>query len=76
MWVTELHAGLARRVRKADQLRSNPMTDKKNKTKKKRLPKGLRKHSRRLKQEARKEDTVYRSPIIRRVPEKKPENSF
>jgi hypothetical protein len=46
------------------------MTDKKNKTKKKRLPKGLRKHIRRLKQEARKEGTLYRAPIIRHVPEK------
>ena len=36
-------------------------------TKKKRLPQGLRKYIRRLKQTARKEDTVYRSPIIRRT---------
>lgn len=49
------------------------MTDKTiktNKTKKKRLAKGLRKHIRGLKQDARKEGTVYRSPIIRRAPEK------
>jgi hypothetical protein len=46
------------------------MTDKTNKPKKKRLPKGLRKYIRRLKQEARKEGTVYRAPIIRRAPEK------
>jgi hypothetical protein len=47
------------------------MTDKTSKIhKKKRLSKGLRLHIRRLKQEARKEDTVYRAPIIRRVPEK------
>jgi RNA processing factor Prp31 len=52
------------------------MTDKTRKTKKKRLPQGLRKHIRRLKQEARKEGTVYRSPIIRRTPAKQPGNSF
>ncbi len=49
------------------------MTDKTNKTSKtnkKRIPQGLRKHIRRLKQEARKEGTVYRSPIIHRAPEK------
>jgi len=47
------------------------MTDKTNKMhEKKRLPKGLRLHIRRLKQEARKEGTVYRSPIIHRAPEK------
>ena len=49
------------------------MTDKTNKTSKsnkKRLPQGLRKHIRGLKQDARKEGTVYRSPIIRRAPEK------
>jgi hypothetical protein len=40
------------------------------KTNKKRLPKGLRTHIRRLKQEARKEGTVYRAPVVRRVPEK------
>ena len=45
-------------------------TSKKNKTKKKRLSKGLRKHIRRLKQEAQKEGAVYRSPIVRRAPEK------
>ena len=47
------------------------MTDKKDKPKKKRLPKGLRTYIRRLKQEARKEGTVYRAPIIQRAPEKK-----
>ena len=46
------------------------MTDKTNKTKKKRLSKGLRLHIRRLKQEARKEGTVYRAPIIHRTPVK------
>jgi hypothetical protein len=46
------------------------MTENTGKTKKKRLPQGLRKHVRRLKQEARKEGTVYRSPIIRRTPAK------
>lgn len=47
------------------------MTDKKSKTNEgKRLPKGLRLHIRRLKQEARKEGTIYRSPIARRVPAK------
>jgi hypothetical protein len=46
------------------------MTNKTGKTKMKRLPQGLRKHIRRLKQEARKEGTVYRAPIIKRVPEK------
>jgi hypothetical protein len=45
-------------------------TSKINKTKKKRLSKGLRKYIRGLKQDARKEGTVYRSPIIRRAPEK------
>jgi len=45
------------------------MTDKTN-IKKKRLPKGLRLHIRRLKQEARKEGTVYRAPIIHRTPVK------
>ena len=50
------------------------MTDKKNKMNKgKRLPKGLRKHIRRLKQEARKEGTVYRSPIVHHNPAKKTE---
>jgi len=34
MMVTELHAELARKVKKVDKLRRNPMTDKKNKTKK------------------------------------------
>jgi hypothetical protein len=52
------------------------MTDKTSKTEKKRIPQGLRKHIRRLKQEARKEGTVYRSPIVRRTPAKKPGNSF
>lgn len=44
------------------------MTDKTNKTTKKRLSQGLRTHIRRLKQEARKEGTVYRAPIIHRTP--------
>jgi len=48
------------------------MTDKKSKMNEgKRLSKGLRKHIRRLKQEAIKEGTVYRSPIIRHSPAKK-----
>jgi hypothetical protein len=52
--------------------RSNSMTDKKSKMNEgKRLPKGLRKHIRLLKQEANKEGTVYRSPIERRSPAKK-----
>ena len=47
------------------------MTDKESKMNEgKRLSKGLSLHIRRLKQEARKEGTVYRAPIIRRVPEK------
>jgi len=48
-------------------------TTKTSKTKMKRLPKGLRLHIRRLKQEAGKEGTVYRPPIIKRVPEKSAE---
>ena len=57
--------------------RSNSMTDKKSKMNEgKRLPKGLRLHIRRLKQEARKEGTVYRAPIVRRSPAKKTENSI
>ncbi len=48
------------------------MTDKTSKNHgKKRLPKGLRQYIRRLKQEARKEGTVYRAPITRRAPAKK-----
>ena len=48
------------------------MTDKKSKMNEgKRLPKGLRKHIRLLKQEAIKEGTVYRAPAIKRVPAKK-----
>jgi hypothetical protein len=43
------------------------MKSKSSKTKPKRLSKGLRLHIRRLKQEARKEGTVYRSPIVRRT---------
>jgi hypothetical protein len=50
------------------------MTDKTSKTNMKRLPKGLRLHIRRLKQEARKEGTVYRAPIIKRVPVKTAES--
>ena len=47
------------------------MTYKKSKTNEgKRLPKGLRQYIRRLKQEARKESTVYRSPIMHRNPAK------
>lgn len=47
------------------------MADKTSKIhKKKRLAKGLRLHIRRLKQEARKEGTVYRSPVIKRDPVK------
>jgi hypothetical protein len=51
------------------------MTDKTIKIhKKKRLSKGLRLHIRRLKQEARKEGTVYRSPIVHRNPAKTAES--
>ena len=51
------------------------MTDTKSKMNEgKRLPKGLRLHIRRLKQEARKEDTVYRSPITHRHPAKTTES--
>jgi hypothetical protein len=50
------------------------MTAKTSKTKKKRLPQGLRRHIRRLKQESRKEGTVYRSPIIHRNPAKTTES--
>ena len=51
------------------------MTDKKSKMNEgKRLPKGLRLHIRRLKQEARKEGIVYRAPIIKRVPVKTAES--
>ena len=47
------------------------MTDKKSKMNEgKRISKGLSLHIRRLKQEARKEGTVYRAPIIRRTPAK------
>jgi hypothetical protein len=42
-------------------------TTKTSKTKTKRLPKGLRLHIRRLKQEASKEGTVYRAPVIHRT---------
>lgn len=42
----------------------------------KRLPKGLRLHIRRLKQEARKEGTVYRSPIIYHTPVKADQLKF
>jgi len=42
-------------------------TSKTGEAKKKRLPQGLRKYIRRLKQAARKEGTIYRSPIIRRT---------
>jgi hypothetical protein len=51
----------------------NEKTNKISKTKMKRLSKGLRTHIRRLKQEARKEGTIYRAPVVRRVPEKTPE---
>ena len=40
---------------------------------KKRLPKGLRRHIRRLKQEARKEGTVYRAPMVYSTSVKKEE---
>jgi hypothetical protein len=54
-----------------DKIRSNSMSDKaRKKLKKKRLSKGMRQHIRQLKQEARKEGAVYRSPFIRRAPEK------
>jgi hypothetical protein len=47
------------------------MTEKKSKMNEgKRLPKGLRKHIRLLKQEAIKEGTVYRSPIMHHKPAK------
>jgi hypothetical protein len=42
------------------------------KTKFKRLSKGQRTHVRRLKQAARQEGTIYRSPIIHRAPVKIP----
>jgi len=42
-------------------------SSKTSETRKKRLPQGLRKNIRRLKQTARKEGTIYRSPIIRRT---------
>ncbi len=51
------------------------MTDKTSKTKTKRLSKGMRQYIRRLKQESRKEGTVYRAPIINRVPEKTAEET-
>lgn len=44
------------------------MAGKANKIKKRRLSKGLRKHIRRLKQNARKDGTVYKSPVIRSAP--------
>jgi len=51
------------------------MTDRKSKMNEgKRLSKGLRLHIRRLKQEARKEGTVYRAPIIHRNPAKTTES--
>ena len=51
------------------------MTDRKSKMNEgKQLSKGLRKYIRRLKQEARKEGTVYRAPIIQRIPEKTAES--
>ena len=51
------------------------MTDSKSKMNEgKRLSKGLRKYIRRLKQEARKEDTVYRAPIIHHNPAKTKES--
>jgi hypothetical protein len=40
------------------------MADKKNKNQTRRLPKGKRVHVRRLKQEARKTDTVYKPGIV------------
>jgi len=46
-------------------------TSKTGKAKKKRLPQGLRKYIRRLKQAARKEDVTYRPPNIRRTQTKK-----
>ena len=51
------------------------MTEKKSKMNEgKRLHQGLRKHIRRLKQEARNGGTVYRAPIIKRVPVKTAES--
>ena len=51
------------------------MTDKKSKMNEgKRLPKGMRKYIRLLKQEAIKEGTIYRAPIIKRVPVKTAES--
>ncbi|MBN1304377.1 MAG: hypothetical protein JXA13_08075 [Anaerolineales bacterium] len=41
-----------------------------SKTNKRRLPKGLRTHIRRMKQAAHKEGTIYRPDFIRRTPEK------
>jgi hypothetical protein len=40
-----------------------PMSKNISKAKKKKLPKGKRTHIRRLKQEARKEGTVYKPPV-------------
>jgi hypothetical protein len=53
--------------------RSKSMADKVTKKvtrNKKRPAKGMRAYIRRLKQEARKEGTVYRAPLVRHVPEK------
>lgn len=47
------------------------MASKTDKKKFKRLSKGQRTHVRRLKQAAREEGAIYRSPIVHRVPTKK-----
>ncbi len=52
------------------------MVSKMDKTKFKRLSKGQRTHVRRLKQAAREEGTIYRPPIVRRVPTKKSGNDI
>jgi len=46
------------------------MTSQTNTTEIKRLPKSQRKHVRRMKQEARKEGTVYNAPKVHRTPVK------
>ena len=58
----------------ANEITSDSMTEKTSKTKMKRLPQGLRKHIRSLKQEACKEGTIYRAPIIKRAPVKTAES--
>jgi hypothetical protein len=47
------------------------MADKTSKTKPKRLPKGHRKHVRRLKQAARRAGITYRRPVREQTPDRK-----